>query len=1078
MAERILSSALLMTICFAPAAPAACDADCAAAYTVPGRQQMFPLSLSGVRLAYQTFETGMADDDCNDCPELVFLHALSRTVLLFADKSDLIVNDSFMEIAEAFGFSITGDTLEFLDIDASAVVDVEGRYVIPAGAPTGEEIKDILDNQIIPEVNDIIAELETISDASGSGGEFRIHLTPAETGLESPLEVDYGDVLMLRALLTAVESILTLEMAYDLEYAIDRAALNRMLYTDGIRMPETLEDYIAVLDVLEIDPRDLITINFNNINFDNPQFDAAIDLWRDVSLNTYLFDRRPWFGRIYPTPNNPEIDGSLILARAAHDLVAALNIFKQAADYIMNENTPPGTDDQEDELLYFDPAGSFYHNWLYSRLDDVRTSLADDTSMLYPFETTLEYQVYDSTSRQWGTLDVVLDYTGACGDEGRLTVLPGTLVPSPWSVEDVEISVAADSVVDIEFEHRDQNGIWDGGACFEATLSANADSFTDGTFSWFGPVGNGTFKGLTGTLTRSLVEDVNVDLNPFYGNSARYPDPVPVKAMLPRLTADNAPMTGTFGAELGNDPTLGGLLPDTNQADWDALFDTAPATAAANLSIIGPNTPVSAKAGDQMETTVTVRNDGPGVAEDVTVTLYRSPDPEVTVFDSAVDSFTVRRLRSDSETSSRIRHNAPASEGNWYYAALADSSLRITESDENDNWGPRITVSVKPPFVDLSGSISASFDRPTKAGVKGNIEVTIRNRGNIDTSGSVGLDIYYTSDPNLPLAGAARMTSAIARVRLRTGDSRTYRLRTNLPDNISAGNYYLAAVIDSNSTANPDGLIAESDEDNNLALTDRPITVQPTVRDLTATLTTAFTNGAQPGDEGDFEVEITNRGTDPVDSTIAVSIAASADTHFDLPPTDPLVTSQYARLRLRPGQSRSYRFRRVVLPAEVAPATWYFAAKVDAEDDVLESNEDNNTALAGPISVSAPTTDLSPVAAQTDLPAVVTVGDRGTVEVSVANSGPEAIRERVLIDVVLSADTMYDAGDTSIVPRLRETNLSLRDDRPKNCRVRVEIPAGIDPGPYHLIACIDAGDTLPEADETNNRITIATIQLR
>lgn len=58
---------------------------------------------------------------------------------------------------------------------------------------------------------------------------------------------------------------------------------------------------------------------------------------------------------------------------------------------------------------------------------------------------------------------------------------------------------------------------------------------------------------------------LSLNLNPFfgYGNG-----PYNLRDFLPELNPCNEPVTGTMGHGLGNDPTLGGILPDFSQADW------------------------------------------------------------------------------------------------------------------------------------------------------------------------------------------------------------------------------------------------------------------------------------------------------------------------------------------------------------------------------------------------------------------------------------------------------------------------------------------------------------------------------
>ena len=64
-------------------------------YIIPGREYISDRSLSGLRLAYQTFDAGINDSSCLDCTnnrELIFLHAVTRIAILFIDNNSISIN--------------------------------------------------------------------------------------------------------------------------------------------------------------------------------------------------------------------------------------------------------------------------------------------------------------------------------------------------------------------------------------------------------------------------------------------------------------------------------------------------------------------------------------------------------------------------------------------------------------------------------------------------------------------------------------------------------------------------------------------------------------------------------------------------------------------------------------------------------------------------------------------------------------------------------------------------------------------------------------------------------------------------
>jgi len=120
----------------------------------------------------------------------------------------------------------------------------------------------------------------------------------------------------------------------------------------------------------------------------------------------------------------------------------------------------------------------------------------------------------------------------------------------------------------------DVPGEW-GGAYFDGFVSEDGNSITSGTFEYWGPA-DGTLSGLSGRVIDIEVTERQMDPNPIYGSSARYPDPVNPRDLLPEFDDWNGAGPNTVGHGLGDDPTLGGILPDMTQYEWQLLCDLQP----------------------------------------------------------------------------------------------------------------------------------------------------------------------------------------------------------------------------------------------------------------------------------------------------------------------------------------------------------------------------------------------------------------------------------------------------------------------------------------------------------------------
>ena len=512
----------------------------AAYYKSVGRLAMFKDggSLSGLRLAYQTFDNGINDSGCTDCStdrELKFLHAATGTAMLFIDNSDILVQDSFLELAQQFGVNVTGDSFDPCNVNP-VVIDVTlgdpNIYRIPAGAPQPKEVATKI-SAMIPKIDAIIAELESISDTPT----FRMFFTPSETGLLNDLEVDYGEVLILKGLLMALKAQIQAKLAYDVYINVDENLLHELLYVDGI--------------------------NTDNIDENALFAPFGIDDVNNIHVNDDILNPYPYLLEVLPTPNDPN-NGTLILNQARQDIILAIEYYFNTISYIRGES-----DLQEDDFLYIDPNAEAGFQLVDDRLTILRNSLNSGNAGTYVWETTKKYNIFDSGSNLIGELVLVYDFTGLQGRQGSLTFInPGT-APTPWEVEGFwKEHIGQTIIIEVDVEYY--SGQWRQGF-LRGTLMSNEDTIENATFEYWG-ADYGKLTDLTGTRTSTVVTNRDVNLNPIFVS----PGPVSPRDMLPVFSDANEPVYGTFGHGLNDDPTLGGILPGMTQMDWALLFDLVP----------------------------------------------------------------------------------------------------------------------------------------------------------------------------------------------------------------------------------------------------------------------------------------------------------------------------------------------------------------------------------------------------------------------------------------------------------------------------------------------------------------------
>jgi hypothetical protein len=522
MMKKTMVGALLAVSCLISQGLAA-DPNCRNAYIVPGRQAMFEGTLSGLREAYQLFEAGKHSSICSGDRELALLHALTRMTMWVA-RDDGNQIDSVLELAREFGITLSGDYIKELNINPPPYPAARyGNFVMPAQTPHYNELKAYFYDELMPGLEDFTAGLaipeinavivELNSITESTNDRFRIFFSPSETGLKGNLEVDYADVLLLKGVLYALKSHLETGNAYD----------------------------------TFIDPNDLIIEKL---------FAGNLKIGDDL-LTLY-----PNLLKVLPTPGHP-VDGKAILAQARQDMINGIDYYREAINYMLSEDDP-----QEDDFLSVDPRLYELKDKMDNELGALRNSLIAGTSITHATNITDTFSVIDSGSNNVGTLVLKYDAFGRVEGGQFDFVILDQMVSTSWDIDNVTID-------DFGFiAEMDLKTDW-GGAVLAGTISADRKKISNATFDyWGGYLGQAT--GLIANLTGTETENVRFNINPVFGSSPGYSTPVNPRDSLPEFGPWNNPKIGTFGKGLGNDATLGGILPLFTQQNWLSYLDLQP----------------------------------------------------------------------------------------------------------------------------------------------------------------------------------------------------------------------------------------------------------------------------------------------------------------------------------------------------------------------------------------------------------------------------------------------------------------------------------------------------------------------
>jgi len=153
----------------------------------------------------------------------------------------------------------------------------------------------------------------------------------------------------------------------------------------------------------------------------------------------------------------------------------------------------------------------------------------------------------------------------------------------------------------------------------------------------------------------------------------------------------------------------------------------------------------------------------------------------------------------------------------------------------------------------------------------------------------------------------------------------------------------------------------------------------------------------------------------------------------------------------------------LTIPANTAAGNLFLIARADADGQLTESNETNNTKAAS-IHIGPPDLVVSSLGAPATAGAGLTVTVTDTTH-NQSGTGPAAAS---ITRFYLSTDSTWDAGDAALgfrnVPALQPNDSS-------SASTSLLIPAGTVPGSYFIIARADADGVVPETLETNNART-------
>jgi subtilase family serine protease len=458
-----------------------------------------------------------------------------------------------------------------------------------------------------------------------------------------------------------------------------------------------------------------------------------------------------------------------------------------------------------------------------------------------------------------------------------------------------------------------------------------------------------------------------------------------------------------------------------------------------DLLVTGLDAPLVAAAGESIQISDTVKNQGGGAAAASGTTFYLSTDFSLDAADTPLPATRpVPALDAGASSSGGVTVTLPATigVGQWYLIAKADGGSAVPEAYEGNNtYGRSIRIG-----ADL---LVSSFSAPVKGGAGLAIPVTDTTLNQGTGSTAAAITRFYLSADTQRDAGDSELGARVVPP-LGAGASSTATTTVSIPAGTPTGAYYLLAVADADNT------VVETYETNNLWARTILIGGDLTVSTITAPASAGAGASIVVGDT------TANQGGGAVGAT-TTRYYFSTNNVLD---AQDVVLGARAVPALAAGTSHSGSAT-VTIPAGSPLGTYYIIARADGDEAVAEAAESNNTLtrtilLGGDLIISSYSV---PAKGGAGLPLVVS-----DTTLNAGATGVPASTTRFY----LSANAILDAGDTPLqgsraVPALAPGAAS-------SGSTTLTIPPSVGVGWIYVIATADADDAAAETQESNNSL--------
>lgn len=456
--------------------------------------------------------------------------------------------------------------------------------------------------------------------------------------------------------------------------------------------------------------------------------------------------------------------------------------------------------------------------------------------------------------------------------------------------------------------------------------------------------------------------------------------------------------------------------------------------------------PTSVVVGDYINVSSIVRNNGNGSAGVSRLNYYLSTNSTYSSNDTYLgNSYVAALAPGASSTETSAINTASLTPGTYYLLFRADGNETVTESNENNNVVYK-TITINQSYPDLW--VYQHFTTPKNGTAGTNISATCKvgNIGNGQAGASV-LKYYLSSNTTYSSNDIFLGQKSISSLQPTYFNIVSHSF--NIPSGLSPGTYYVLFRADANSQ------VAESNESNNVSYAS--IIVSNGLPDLRATNLSVSPDVGVTGSVIDISCQVRNYGTGTGGFSY-VKYYLSTNSTYDS--GDRYLGLDYVNGLA--GGSSSNETHSFTIPSGLTPNIYYVLFVVDANSNVYESNEANNTVSKSMIIV--PNLPDLRVVNQTSTPATAGAGTNVSINCRVQNFGT-ATSGNNKIRYYLSTNTTYSTNDVFLgyddVGILTQGSYSFESHS-------FTIPASTTPGNYYILFRADADGNVAELNEANN----------